>query len=171
MKIITPTSTWTNQVCIYWRQGRCNRNPCRFLHRETQEPQPQPPIEKRTWTWRNSDNGDGVSKRKINVSNAQAKPQPKQCNAQPKQLNSNAQPKQLINAEPKQCKYWTTDNCVHGEKCKDLHSWFGGSGFTMLAKLEGHTKVLINGLARNKYTYIYHYHYSDAQSNLICSAY
>lgn len=156
MGIITPTSTstWTrtNQVCIYWRQGRCNRNPCRFLHRETHEQQPQPPIEKRTRTWRNSDNGDSVSKRKINVSNAQAKPQPKQCNAQlkqlnanaqPNQLNSNAQPNQLINAEPKQCKYWTTDNCVHGEeKCKDLHSWFSGSGFTMLAKLEGHTKPI-----------------------------
>ncbi|KAL0449542.1 UNVERIFIED_CONTAM: Zinc finger CCCH domain-containing protein 17 [Sesamum latifolium] len=44
-------------------------------------------------------------------------------------------------AKPKQCKYWITGNCVHGDKCKDLHSWFSGSGFTLLKKLEGHTKV------------------------------
>ncbi|KAL0458460.1 UNVERIFIED_CONTAM: Zinc finger CCCH domain-containing protein 48 [Sesamum latifolium] len=46
-----------------------------------------------------------------------------------------------IQAQPKQCKYWVTGNCVHGDKCKDLHSWFSGSGFTLLRKLEGHTKV------------------------------
>ncbi|PIN05932.1 U3 snoRNP-associated protein (contains WD40 repeats) [Handroanthus impetiginosus] len=44
--------------------------------------------------------------------------------------------------QPKQCKYWITGNCVYGEKCKDLHSWFCGSGFTMLAKLGGHTKAI-----------------------------
>ncbi|KAL0464721.1 UNVERIFIED_CONTAM: Zinc finger CCCH domain-containing protein 17 [Sesamum latifolium] len=45
-------------------------------------------------------------------------------------------------AQPKQCKYWVTGNCVHGDKCKDLHSWFSGSGFTLLRKLEGHTKAI-----------------------------
>ncbi|KAL0454925.1 UNVERIFIED_CONTAM: Zinc finger CCCH domain-containing protein 48 [Sesamum latifolium] len=45
-------------------------------------------------------------------------------------------------AKPKQCKYWITGNCVHGDKCKDLHSWFSGSGFTLLKKLEGHTKAI-----------------------------
>lgn len=43
---------------------------------------------------------------------------------------------------PLQCKYWVTGNCVHGHECKHLHSWFCGSGFTMLTKLEGHEKVL-----------------------------
>ncbi|KAL0458458.1 UNVERIFIED_CONTAM: Zinc finger CCCH domain-containing protein 17 [Sesamum latifolium] len=47
-----------------------------------------------------------------------------------------------IQAQPKQCKYWVTGNCVHGDKCKDLHSWFSGSGFTLLRKLEGHTKAI-----------------------------
>ncbi|KAL0434748.1 UNVERIFIED_CONTAM: Zinc finger CCCH domain-containing protein 17 [Sesamum radiatum] len=45
-------------------------------------------------------------------------------------------------AQPKQCKYWVTGNCVHEDKCKDLHSWFSGSGFTLLRKLEGHTKAI-----------------------------
>ncbi|KAL0397833.1 UNVERIFIED_CONTAM: Zinc finger CCCH domain-containing protein 48 [Sesamum calycinum] len=44
--------------------------------------------------------------------------------------------------QPKQCKYWVTGNCVQGDKCKDLHSWFSGSGFTLLRKLEGHTKAI-----------------------------
>ncbi|KAI8545223.1 hypothetical protein RHMOL_Rhmol07G0024200 [Rhododendron molle] len=41
----------------------------------------------------------------------------------------------------KVCKYWLLGNCVQGEKCKNLHSWFCGNGFSMLAKLEGHNKV------------------------------
>lgn len=169
-----------NQVCIYWRQGRCNRNPCRFLHRESlpseteQQPQLAPPHDvyskqpkKRTWRNPNYD----VSKRSSNSCNeggmsntisdhdilgtnigksghrdqgtaiglvgrdSIAQDQPKVVRDEPEK---NVIPK----AQPKQCKYWVTGNCVHGEKCKDLHSWFCGSGFTMLAKLEGHTKAV-----------------------------
>ncbi|KAG5538488.1 hypothetical protein RHGRI_019162 [Rhododendron griersonianum] len=46
----------------------------------------------------------------------------------------------------KVCKYWLLGNCVQGEKCKNLHSWFCGNGFSILAKLEGHDKA-INGIA------------------------
>ncbi|XP_058224753.1 zinc finger CCCH domain-containing protein 17-like [Rhododendron vialii] len=46
----------------------------------------------------------------------------------------------------KVCKYWLLGNCVQGEKCKNLHSWFCGNGFSMLAKLEGHNKA-VNGIA------------------------
>ncbi|KAF7137847.1 hypothetical protein RHSIM_Rhsim07G0021900 [Rhododendron simsii] len=46
----------------------------------------------------------------------------------------------------KVCKYWLLGNCVRGEKCKNLHSWFCGNGFSMLAKLEGHNKA-VNGIA------------------------
>ncbi|KAK4483439.1 hypothetical protein RD792_010626 [Penstemon davidsonii] len=41
-----------------------------------------------------------------------------------------------------QCKYWVSGNCVHGDNCKDLHSWSSGTGFTMVTKLEGHTKAI-----------------------------
>ncbi|MED6204275.1 hypothetical protein PIB30_007746 [Stylosanthes scabra] len=40
------------------------------------------------------------------------------------------------------CKYWMTDNCVHGDLCPDLHSWFYGDGFSPLAKLHEHNKVV-----------------------------
>ncbi|KAL1322739.1 hypothetical protein AAHE18_14G218200 [Arachis hypogaea] len=52
------------------------------------------------------------------------------------------------------CKYWMTDNCVlftifshvHGDLCRNLHSWFYGDGFSALAKLHEHNKA-ITGIA------------------------
>jgi len=43
---------------------------------------------------------------------------------------------------PSICKYWVNDSCVHGDQCQNLHSWFYGDGFSSIAKLEGHKKVL-----------------------------
>ncbi|KAH6789513.1 hypothetical protein C2S51_004519 [Perilla frutescens var. frutescens] len=171
-----------NQVCIYWLEGRCNRNPCRFLHRESlpseteQQPQLAPPYDvyskqpqKRTWrnpnshaSKRSSNSNDEESMSDQNIlrkvltnagksghrdegmpsglvrSDSVAQDQPKVAIAVRDEPEKNIVPK----AQPKQCKYWVTGNCVHGGKCKDLHSWFCGSGFTMLAKLEGHTKAI-----------------------------
>ncbi|KAL5062086.1 hypothetical protein RYX36_023823 [Vicia faba] len=44
------------------------------------------------------------------------------------------------------CKYWMNDNCVHGDQCRNLHSWSYGNGFATLAKLQGHKK-LVTGIA------------------------
>ncbi|XLR53109.1 hypothetical protein HN51_021368 [Arachis hypogaea] len=44
------------------------------------------------------------------------------------------------------CKDWMTDNCVHGDLCQNLHSWFYGDGFSTLAKLHEHNKA-ITGIA------------------------
>ncbi|XLV01643.1 hypothetical protein S245_015980, partial [Arachis hypogaea] len=44
------------------------------------------------------------------------------------------------------CKYWMTDNSVHGYLCQNLHSWFYGDEFTTLAKLHEHKKV-VTGIA------------------------
>lgn len=43
----------------------------------------------------------------------------------------------------KLCKFWVTWNCVQGDKCKDSHLWSRGDGFSMSAKLEGQSKVLV----------------------------
>ncbi|KAL0305010.1 UNVERIFIED_CONTAM: Zinc finger CCCH domain-containing protein 48 [Sesamum angustifolium] len=162
------------QVCTYWLAGRCNRNPCRFMHRELPPPQSRetqlaPPknvcgMQSRKMTWRSpnynnpgtatlsSDKGgmhssiNGQSSRQNILANTAnenvrmdqemtitslgthaVRTEPENCSSQ--------------KAKPKQCKYWVTGNCVHGDKCKDLHSWCSGSGFTLLKKLEGHTKV------------------------------
>ncbi|KAK6259313.1 hypothetical protein SCA6_013787 [Theobroma cacao] len=49
--------------------------------------------------------------------------------------------------ENKLCKYWMSGYCARGDKCWYLHSWYCGDGFTMLAKLEGHKKVAVHGIA------------------------
>jgi hypothetical protein len=47
------------------------------------------------------------------------------------------------NPSPSICKYWVNDSCVHGDQCRNLHSWFYGDGFATIAKLQGHKKVHI----------------------------
>ncbi|KAK7411460.1 hypothetical protein VNO78_02893 [Psophocarpus tetragonolobus] len=49
-------------------------------------------------------------------------------------------------SSPTICKYWTNNNCVHGEKCLNLHSWFHGDGFSTITKLQEHKKA-ITGIA------------------------
>ncbi|KAJ1400989.1 Zinc finger, CCCH-type [Sesbania bispinosa] len=117
-------------TCVYWLAGRCNRNPCRFLHEETTLPSTSyhnaytahpyqrkrlsssentiPKYNSKTVLIRKSaDRGDGTR-----VTEASKKP------------------------SPTICKYWMNDNCVHGDKCRHLHSWFYGDGFSSLAKLQ-----------------------------------
>ncbi|KAK4411344.1 Zinc finger CCCH domain-containing protein 17 [Sesamum angolense] len=127
------------QVCTYWLAGRCKRNPCRFLHRELPPPQSHetqlaPPKDicgmqskKKTWRRPNYYNQSSRQKAQSEVLTA--------VRTEPEKLTTQK-------GQPKQCKYWVTGNCVQGDKCKDLHSWFSGSGFTLLRKLEGHTKAI-----------------------------
>ena len=42
------------------------------------------------------------------------------------------------------CEFWVQGNCVYGDQCPCLHSWFRGDKFTMLAKLQGHKKVPVS---------------------------
>jgi pleiotropic regulator 1 len=45
--------------------------------------------------------------------------------------------------QQKACEQWMSDSCVEGKGCQYLHSWFHGVGFSMLAKLSGHSEVLL----------------------------
>ncbi|KAG6733326.1 zinc finger CCCH domain-containing protein 48-like isoform X1 [Carya illinoinensis] len=40
------------------------------------------------------------------------------------------------------CQFWAEGNCIYGDQCHNLHSWFRGDGFMMLAKLQGHEKAV-----------------------------
>ncbi|KAM7508885.1 hypothetical protein LguiA_019338 [Lonicera macranthoides] len=144
----------TNIVCKYWLSGRCNRNPCRFLHGESSPPQPkQPRLFKRPSSAVNEDNRtcfrSNLSWRNPNYSSS--KNTLVSCESK---LNSESHQKVLMSegavsgkeeiqkTQRKLCKFWVTNNCVQGDKCKDLHSWFSGDGFSLLAKLEGHNKAV-----------------------------
>ncbi|KAL8495386.1 hypothetical protein ACS0TY_019508 [Phlomoides rotata] len=181
-----------NQVCRFWLQGRCNRNPCKFMHRESPPPQTEQPSfapphdirqkQPRSMIWKNP-----VSKKKGHVDQSTLEKalknyrksslteQVSHTQAQLKveknlvskkghvdqstvlknsrksslteQVNqTQAQLKVEKSSQLLQCKDWVTGDCVHGDKCKHLHSWFCGSGFTMLAKLEGH-KEAVTGIS------------------------
>lgn len=161
-----------NEVCSYWLAGRCNRNPCRFIHKDKSPSPPhganrQKQSRKMAWMkpsysspmtgdeerwsrstksiWHMELTTDGRKHSHMDQEIAHT--------ALGKDSRTLAQPhvsaaertetdKGSVQAtQPKQCKYWITGNCVHGDNCNDLHSWFYGSGFTMLTKLEGHSKV------------------------------
>ncbi|KAL0458463.1 UNVERIFIED_CONTAM: hypothetical protein Slati_0473500 [Sesamum latifolium] len=155
------------QVCTYWLAGRCKRNPCRFMHRESPPPQSHeiqsaPPkdicgMQSKKMTWRRpnyynpktgnvSSNEGGMYSSTCGQSSHQkvlANTGKENGHIDQEMTIASSDIHSDIQAQPKQCKYWVTGNCVHGDKCKDLHSWFSGSGFTLLRKLEGHTKVLL----------------------------
>ncbi|KAM7508886.1 hypothetical protein LguiA_019339 [Lonicera macranthoides] len=142
-----------NIVCKYWLAGRCDRNPCRFLHAESNPPHPKQPRQfkqrssavnednrhcfRLNLSWRNhkysSSNNPQVSCESILNSESHRK-----------LLKSKgaAGSEDIKKTQQKLCKFWVTDNCVQGDKCKDLHSWFSGDGFSLLAKLEGHNKAV-----------------------------
>ncbi|XP_051122111.1 zinc finger CCCH domain-containing protein 17-like [Andrographis paniculata] len=166
-----------NEVCTFWLKGKCNRNPCKFMHRESPPPQSEkkshsPPgrdfhrNHSRNLTWRKPNNcipktGDEgrVERRSkntpqkvstINITTKHNQTDQEIMNAtNEKDGSTHALANGLETAEsivqetlPKQCQDWLTGNCIRGEKCTDKHSWFYGSGFKMLAKLEGHSKAI-----------------------------
>ncbi|CAA0842630.1 Zinc finger CCCH domain-containing protein 63 [Striga hermonthica] len=144
-----------NVICTYWLAGRCNKNPCRFLHCEQKSGQPKSkqsgkvPPRKMTWknpklhshktvesneTYTNGTISKKRSSREV-MDDAIKKGSVHHEPAIAKSEKSGFEKNQLA-----QCEYWVMGNCVRGDRCKYVHSWFSGSGFTMLAKLEDHTK-------------------------------
>ncbi|XP_061344110.1 zinc finger CCCH domain-containing protein 48-like [Gastrolobium bilobum] len=142
MKVARRTERTVGTTCAYWLAGRCNRNPCRFLHGETPVPVPSAPYYKaknaycymkpnssyekipryksrRVYVRNNDDGGDGT-----NVTVA----------------SQSKSPSQSI------CRYWMKDNCAHGDQCQNLHSWFYGDRLSKVANLQEHEKV-VTGIA------------------------
>ncbi|CAK9145779.1 unnamed protein product [Ilex paraguariensis] len=139
-----------NKVCSYWLQGRCSRNPCRFLHPEL-SPIPQPFVQSHSTcedhsvtsrlTWRNPNFSSSKNAPKCGAdSGGKSSYQEGQPNVSKIERDGG---KSTQKTQQKLCKFWVMGNCVKSDNCGDLHSWFYGNGFTMLAKLEGHNKAVI----------------------------
>ncbi|GFP98522.1 zinc finger CCCH domain-containing protein 48 [Phtheirospermum japonicum] len=139
-------------VCTYWLARRCKKNPCRFLHCEESklaQSKLTPPIKAppRKMTWKNpepythetrtSDHEVTTASSTLGYNGSQA--QPKRVSTE---LRSEPDKCSARKSQPQQCKYWVTGNCARGDECKYVHGLFSGSGFMMLGKLEGHTKVI-----------------------------
>ncbi|KAJ4952295.1 hypothetical protein NE237_029127 [Protea cynaroides] len=148
----------SQKVCFHWLAGKCNRNPCPYLHREL----PPPP----------SINGF-ASKRPHGLANDRSfsgsssmprRPDPDRSFSGSSSMSRRPDPNlQLASntwgrnhgaglarvprrTQDKICHYWLEGNCTYGDRCRYLHSWFLSDCFTLLTRLEGHQKV-ISGIA------------------------
>ena len=127
-----PTDSSKHQkVCYHWRAGKCTRFPCPFLHREL--PYPSGPTA----------NGSGAPKRFADDSGFSG-PAPRRGPNFNNNHNNNwgrMGANKVVRKTEKVCNYWVQGNCNYGDKCRFLHSWSLGDGFTMLSHLDGHQKV------------------------------
>ncbi|GMY05041.1 zinc finger CCCH domain-containing protein 48-like isoform X2 [Fagus crenata] len=155
-------------ICRFWLNGRCLKNPCRFAHCET------PDVPTNHVQDRPQNSHYYRSSRNVLVSNSwQRASQDVEERVVPKsvprkssdseniskKLRKNA-PENDLNLEdvveensdvPKKtpervCEFWVQGNRVNGDQCHYLHSRFRGDQFTMLAELQGHIKA-VNGIA------------------------
>ncbi|XP_057951945.1 zinc finger CCCH domain-containing protein 63-like [Malania oleifera] len=142
----------SNTVCSFWLAGRCYRNPCRFLH-------PGAPPQTPANVWRRavkpSEQSHALPDKESHGSGSQSLQKKSNITPENSPENSSVLSNRSIVMEEEKapqktqqaiCQCWVLGNCVHGDKCKNLHSWFAGEGFTMLAKLEGHKKA-VTGIA------------------------
>ncbi|KAJ8752802.1 hypothetical protein K2173_008537 [Erythroxylum novogranatense] len=125
------------KVCAYWRAGKCNRFPCQFLHRELSGPTP------------NTANGaGGSSKRGLSSDSGFSGPPTVRRSSNFNNGSRWGRPanNRVVRKTEKLCNYWVQGNCGYGDKCRFLHSWSLGDGFSLLTQLEGHQK-LVSGIA------------------------
>ena len=124
-------------TCKYWLAGRCNRNPCRFLHSVTLSPSPSTAYHNANTTYKYTRKPHS-SAEKTTKHDSKAVSVKKTGGVEDEKTLAKApqKPSQSI------CKYWVNGNCVHGDQCQNLHSWFYGDGFSTLTKLHEHKKVL-----------------------------
>ncbi|KAI6705978.1 hypothetical protein NL676_008940 [Syzygium grande] len=130
-----PTAPSSRKVCSYWLEGRCNRNPCRFLHDASLPRNVYHRAAKQSSYVPEDCHGKGPESSPVNSASSTSG----ERGDSPKDKN----PHML---GEKVCHYWMSGNCVKGNTCPFLHSWYHGVDFAMLAKLDGHKKG-VSGIA------------------------
>ncbi|XP_059438087.1 zinc finger CCCH domain-containing protein 48-like [Corylus avellana] len=170
-------------VCIFWRNGKCLRNPCRFLHSElpvmcakkgsNTESSNQQDLPTKNSNYIRTKN-KLILKRSLEttVENSREDAGSKDCKRgtsknlalKNEESGSNSTEDVLTKSEDvltksedvlkksedvleqNVCQYWVHGNCIDGDKCQSLHSWFHADGLSILARLQGHTKA-VTGIA------------------------
>ncbi|KAL6554707.1 hypothetical protein OROHE_007446 [Orobanche hederae] len=128
------------KVCFHWRQGKCTRYPCPFLHSEL----PTAANGKRAHQGFGADDnycGGGGLSRSGNYdfnNNTRGRVQ----SLQPITVSSRTVVKKI----DKLCNHWVRGRCKFLDNCKYLHQWSTGDCFTLLTLLEGHQQV-VTGIA------------------------
>ncbi|KAI3683203.1 hypothetical protein L1987_83703 [Smallanthus sonchifolius] len=119
-------------VCKYWLQGKCTRNPCRYLHPD----QAKPDTFKSEYVWKNP-NG-------YKSKNSQPKIKDKENCDQKQKIVQKTEQSEVKAGQSKSMELTKTG--FKDEKCHDLQTLFGVKGLSMVARLEGHSKD-VTGIA------------------------
>ncbi|XP_028781394.1 zinc finger CCCH domain-containing protein 48-like [Neltuma alba] len=119
---------YKKDTCNNWVVGRHTNKPCRFVRSETSLP--STPRNTPYQCRRKSPYSVNKSRRNELLN----KPQSDGIRSSIAKGNS-----------PQICKYWINGNCVHGDRCWNLHSWFQGDGLSVLTKLHQH-KTIVTGI-------------------------
>ncbi|KAI4356870.1 hypothetical protein L6164_000856 [Bauhinia variegata] len=134
MKAARKTERFSGETCAHWLAGRCNRNHCRFLHKETPLPSPEYHDAAGTHLYARqshsfSENPPKYNSKKVSIKKIGGGGTNKAKNTQKSSRSI--------------CRYWMNSNCVRGDQCWNLHSWFDGDdGLSTLAKLQEHKKAI-----------------------------
>jgi CCCH-type zinc finger len=127
------------KVCYHWQAGRCNRHPCPFLHSEhpaSQDTSTSSSSKRgsRNLVWRNPRyGGNGGPPNGVH----QSKRSNDHHDDDTGRFNGSVGSSQGV----KPCKHFLSGSCPNGDRCRYLHSWSVGDGFSLLTSLKGHQKV------------------------------
>ena len=125
------------KVCYHWQAGKCTRHPCPFLHSELPTPNINGASSKRPHAYGSvDDSGFSGPRRSPNFSGPSMWGRVSGGGA-----GAAVGGNRVIRKTEKVCNYWIQGSCSYGERCKFLHSWSVGDGFSLLTQLEGHQKV------------------------------
>ncbi|XP_027922329.1 zinc finger CCCH domain-containing protein 48-like [Vigna unguiculata] len=120
------------KTCIYWRAGRCNRNPCKFMHAETPS----------THTSYLGINAKSKICGKKHHSSYKIISKSKKTLVQKSEDRDGTNVVVSKKSSRTICKYWTNNRCLYGEQCINLHSWFQSDEFSTIAELHQHKKAI-----------------------------
>lgn len=157
-------------VCKYWRAGICKWSEisCRFLHAEAPPTPVTNPhsVKQKALVWKKEenmtrrDNAQSFTQKNMKSmatqestlmqksmvtqqSLATHKSIPTEQSIPTHKSIATQKNNAILKPLEKVCKFWANGRCMKGDRCPCLHTWFRGDGFSMLAKLQDHKKVLL----------------------------
>ncbi|CAN0924650.1 Zinc finger CCCH domain-containing protein 17 [Linum grandiflorum] len=129
-------------VCHYWNQGRCNRNPCRFVHGElpstTYSSQPRSNAYVR---------GADTKLPSAPIDNHWRNSHRRNSHATPQKPNGKSKAEDDGKSKETVCRQWISGKCCRGDECKFSHAWCRGDGLSMMTRLDGHGESAVTGLS------------------------
>lgn len=157
-------------VCKYWLAGSCKRSEisCRYLHTEAPPTPVTIPrsVKQKALVWKKEenitrrDNAESFTQKNIKSmatqestlmqkrmatqqSLATHKSIPTEHSIPTQKSIATQKNNAILKPLEKVCTFWANGRCMKGDRCPCLHTWFRGDGFSMLAKLQDHKKVLV----------------------------